>query len=151
MTRFAPLLLLLAPAAHAGATLGLDGGYAVPVPDADGTASLGMGGRVGLSVDLNAVELVPEVGASWYGSLQPQVGGRVLFGTNTRPGLYGHLRLPLDSDLKLRPGYDAGATLDFGAPRTLGFGLFLGVASRSLSEPVEDLSLVGGAQLTLRL
>ena len=149
-TLSALLLLLAAPLAHAGPVVAFDGGYALPIEDQPVFEGAGLAGRVGLSLDLQGVELVPEIGVAWYGTVLPQAGVRLILGKRTRPGAYAHLVLPLDEPTPT-VGADAGLSLDLGAPRTVGFGLYAGAATRDLQEDLgRGAAFVGGGTLTLR-
>jgi hypothetical protein len=145
------LLLLVAPLATAGPLVALDGGYAVPIDGEPVLEGAGINGRLGWSLDLQVLEIVPEVGLAWYGRLVPEAGGRLIFGQRMRPGVYAHAVLPLDLDRRPTLGADAGLSLDFGAPRTVGFGLYLGGITRDVNAPGAGISFVGGGALTLRL
>lgn len=96
------------------------------------TAQLGngVGGRIGLPVDLLLVELVPEVGATLWGiggdksTLVLEAGGRFNVGKIVEPGVYGHALYRLDNPTL---GWDAGLSLDVTLIPFIDFGVQTGV------------------------
>jgi hypothetical protein len=80
-----------------------------------GRLGAGLGARLGYRFDVGPVELVPELGATFWmgdGLVTPDLGARVRFGSGIQPGLYAHLLLPLPTPTGPTRGWDAGASVD---------------------------------------
>jgi hypothetical protein len=155
MNRAAPFsasllgLALITPAL-AAPTLGVQADFSSPLGQ---TSSLGTGvtGTLGYGVDLALIEVIPELGASWFGAsrrLLPRVGGRVMVGKIVEPGAYAHVVFA--DGLSLAPGragWDAGVMLDITAVPHLDIGLHGGVLALPSGGERPATHLTGGLHM----
>ncbi len=111
----------------------------------------GIGGRVGLPIDVGPIELIPEAGATFWmgdGLVVPDAGARARFGAALKPGVYGHALFPLPTPGGPSRGWDAGASLDF-TMLPVDIGLHAGMVSLSGRTVDTTTSFVGGLSLGL--
>ena len=120
-----------------------------------GAAALGTGfsGSLGYGVDLALVEVIPQVGATWFSESQrflPRAGGRMMIGKVVEPGVYAHVVFA--DGLSVAPGragWDAGALLDVTAIPHLDIGLHAGVLSLPSRSETPDTHITGGLHLAV--
>lgn len=124
------LAALLSTPADAGVVVGAE--YLLSLSIGNDVAKLGdgVGGRIGLSLDVLAVTVIPEVGATlWLADNRfvPEAGVRVQFLKVLEPGAFAHINRPFGAEASV--GWDGGFTLDLTAIPKVDLGLQVGVVN----------------------